>query len=581
MTLRKTLTLLLALGVLAAPIAAARPSDRSQARAQETLPGSLELVGHEPLEMRGMNAALAVHGNHAYIGSRTDNHGQGNAGVMVVDVSKPDAPKVVSKIEEPHENNPGETSREMRVWKSKDLLIVMNLFSNCGEIHGCAPTEGDDNFRFYDISGANAAEPKFISEYKPTVNPHEFYLWEDPKDPNRALMFMSTPGGNTQLMVTDISDARNGKFKELYTTRFPADGSLHSLTITPDGSLGYVAHLTGGFMMIDTSDFATNAPDPKIQLLTAPADAPKWEGPGAHSAVPVWGTDYVFVADEVYGEALQALGGHGCPWGWVRMVDASDRAKPKVVAEHKLLPYNTEEFCTTDPPRPFSSYASHNPTLTKHLAIISWHSGGLQVIDLTDPAKPKQAAEWYPEPLPAVVMEDPVLSSGQDKVVVWSFPIIQDGLIYVVDVRNGLYILRYKGLYDSEVSATKFLEGNSNLGDALALGGVTNEPEPTPEPPAGTCTITGTSDRDLLTGKSGPDVICGKGGNDAIHGAGGNDIIKAGRGNDSVQGGAGDDNIRGGGGKDRLSGGSGNDQLNGGRGKDTCKGGAADTKTSC
>jgi hypothetical protein len=49
----------------------------------------------------------------------------------------------------------------------------------------------------------------------------------------------------------------------------------------------------------------------------------------------------------------------------------------------------------------------------------------------------------------------------------WSFPIIKDGLIYVTDLRNGLYILRYKGPHADEVANISFLEGNSNQGDAL------------------------------------------------------------------------------------------------------------------
>ena len=60
-----------------------------------------------------------------------------------------------------------------------------------------------------------------------------------------------------------------------------------------------------------------------------------------------------------------------------------------------------------------------------------------------------------------------MLSSGRDKVVMWSYPVIKDGLIYVTDVRNGLYILRYTGPHASEVAGVEFLEGNSNLGDAL------------------------------------------------------------------------------------------------------------------
>jgi hypothetical protein len=292
-------------------------------------------------------------------------------------------------------------------------------------------------------------------------------LWDDPKQPGRTLMFQSTPGAGAGLLVTDVSKARQGKFTELGAYAFPGfKDRLHSLTVTTDGKRAHVAHLQGGYFVIDTSELAAGKKDPKIRIITMPQDAPTWPGPGAHSAVKLFGSDYAFVADEVYGEALKALGGHGCPWGWVRMIDSRNPAKPKVVAEYKL-PQNEQSFCTTDVPRPSSSYSAHNPTLTKNLALITWHSGGLQAIDVSDPRKPRMAAGFVPSPLPAVMYEDPALSAGQDKVVMWSFPIIKDGLIYVVDLRNGLYVLRYKGPHAKEVSQTRFLEGNSNFGDAL------------------------------------------------------------------------------------------------------------------
>jgi hypothetical protein len=71
--------------------------------------------------------------------------------------------------------------------------------------------------------------------------------------------------------------------------------------------------------------------------------------------------------------------------------------------------------------------------------------------------------------LASVATEDPALSRGPNKVVMWSFPIIRDGLIYVVDIRNGLFVLRYTGPRSGEVGGISFLEGNSNLGDAGAL----------------------------------------------------------------------------------------------------------------
>ncbi len=57
----------------------------------------------------------------------------------------------------------------------------------------------------------------------------------------------------------------------------------------------------------------------------------------------------------------------------------------------------------------------------------------------------------------------------QSKVVTWSYPIISKGLVYVIDVRNGLFILKYTGPHADEVRDVNFLEGNSNLGDALEL----------------------------------------------------------------------------------------------------------------
>ena len=58
----------------------------------------------------------------------------------------------------------------------------------------------------------------------------------------------------------------------------------------------------------------------------------------------------------------------------------------------------------------------------------------------------------------------------------WSYPVIQDGLIYTVDLRNGLYILKYNGPYSHEVDAVSFLEGNSNQGDALCYEPVAGAP---------------------------------------------------------------------------------------------------------
>jgi hypothetical protein len=460
--------------------------------------GSITQVGHDPLMNRGMNAAMAIHGDYAYIGSRTDggHEGMPHGGVMVVDISDPSDPTLLGP---PFDANPGESSRELRVWRSQDILIVLN--TNCGVgdmLHHCT-LPSISNFRFYDISGAHARTPRLIHQLN--ADTHEFFLWQDPRNRDRALIFAGNAsstcairGGSPScpFSVWDISPLLEGEapitlFSGLHGyTRFPPfpeplqkpTGSLHSLSVSNDGSRAYFALLTGGFAVVDVSDFAEGAPMPQPRQITRNEARPVWTGPGAHSAIKLWGRDWAWVSDEVYGTATGSA--HGCPWGWARMVDISDPTTPTVEAEFRL-PENQPDSCDDWNP-PHTSYSAHNPTLTPHIAFSTWHSGGFQAVSIQNAHRPYQLAEFFPEPLDEVLLEDPRLSSDPDtgrneKVVMWSYPIVKDGLIYVVDLRNGLYVLSYRGDFAKEVQRISFLEGNSNQGDALCFEPVGRAPD--------------------------------------------------------------------------------------------------------
>ena len=496
-------TLLLPASVTAEPsgkATAAQGKKATAAASKKNKTGRFKQVGHEPLMSRGMNAAIAIHGDYAYIGSRTDggHEDMPHGGILVVDISKPHKPRVVAG---PLDARPGESSRELRVWRSQDILIVLN--TNCGvgdALHHCTQPSVS-NFRFYDISGANATDPELVNQFE--VDTHEFFLWQDPSDADRALIFAGNAGSTCTLRganrvpscpfsVWDISPVADGGspitlFSGLHGyTRFPAfpapvqkpTGGLHSLSVSNDGSTAYFALLTGGFAVVDVSDFAEGVPSPQPRRITLNEARPTWPGPGAHSAVKLWNRDWVWVSDEVYGTATAP--DHGCPWGWARMIDISDPSRPTVEAEYRL-PENDPSTCDEwNPPR--TSYSAHNPTLTPHIAFTTWHSGGMQAVSLVNPRRPYQLAEFFPRPLREVMLEDPRLSSDPDtgrheKVVMWSYPIIKDGLIYVVDLRNGLYVLKYRGALSKEVKRTEFLEGNSNQGDALCFEPVGTAPD--------------------------------------------------------------------------------------------------------
>jgi hypothetical protein len=482
---------------LLAAIAAVTLVLPATASGQQAKTGSLAQVGHEPLMNRGMNSAIAIHGEYAYIGSRTDggHEGMPHGGVMVVDISEPSDPALLGP---PFDAKAGESSRELRVWRSQDILIVLN--TNCGVgdmLHHCTQPS-ISNFRFYDISGAHASSPRLIHQLN--ADTHEFFLWEDPRNPDRALIFAGNAsstcairGGSPScpFSVWDISPLLDGEapitlFSGLHGyTRFPPapepvqkpTGGLHSLSISNDGARAYFALLTGGFAVVDVSDFAAGRPNPQPHPITLNEARPVWPGPGAHSAIKFWKRDWAWVSDEVYGTATGA--GHGCPWGWARIVNIDDPQRPTVRADYRL-PENDPSTCDDwNPPR--TSYSAHNPTLTPKIAFTTWHSGGFQAVSIQRPTRPSQLAEFFPRPLDEVMLEDPRLSSDPDtgrheKVVMWSYPIIKDGLIYVIDLRNGLYVLKYRGDFQKEIDRITFLEGNSNQGHALCYEPVGTAP---------------------------------------------------------------------------------------------------------
>ncbi len=448
-------------------------------RAPDT-PGSFTLVGHNPLESRGMNAAIAVNKGFVYAGSRTDgSNGRTRAGIMIVDARNPADPKTAGMMAPPLEGNPQESSRELRVWRSQEILIV--LHTNCGgaTAHLCQQPNRS-SMKFYDIKGANATNPQLL--HANTRDTHEFFIWEDPKNPKRALMFEATAGGT--FAIYDLSPLLNADPATRAPVRLfqgnhgfaapPQSGSgIHSFSVSNDGKRAYFALLTRGFGVTDVSDFTDTDPTTNTyRTVTPSANKVTWPGPGAHSAIKLWNKDAVYVSDEVYGTATGA--GHGCPWGWTRFIDIKDETRPAVVEEYRL-PENEPLSCATfNPPR--TSYSAHNPTLTPNIAFSTWHSGGLQAMDISDPTNVTQLAEYKPEPLPSVDFEDPRLSNdgvlpgrSDNRVVMWSYPVIENGLIYVLDLRNGLYILKYNGPHAQEVADIKFLEGNSNQGDALCF----------------------------------------------------------------------------------------------------------------
>jgi hypothetical protein len=137
------------------------------------------------------------------------------------------------------------------------------------------------------------------------------------------------------------------------------------------------------------------------------------------------------------------------------------------------IPENSPGQCAAVPG---STWTSHNPTMTANLALVSWYSGGLQVIGLDDPAHPQRLAELRPSGVHPTLRD---LQLGTSDAMTWSYPVINQGLVYVVDINQGLLVLRYAGPRQDEIGGLAFAEGNSNL---VAAGAAAASPTPAPSP---------------------------------------------------------------------------------------------------
>jgi hypothetical protein len=412
---------------LALLVAVAAPTAHAQATIQE--------VGADNLGARGLNSALAIAGTCAYVGSR----GQGP--VEVVDIAQPGQPRTVGSLG----GASGATTRELRAVPDRHLLVVMSYALVPG---------GANRFDIYHWD-TDCGHPQPLGAYDfGAATPHEFYLWSSG---SRLLLFTAMfHGGAGALQVIDASDpARPG----LAGTWAAPIGSLHSLSLSPDGATAYLALWTGGLLVADASDFTAARPNPALRLVTQPADALRPPpGGNVHSAVQVPGRSLLVLTDERYPPA--------CPFGPARIADISDPAHPRLAAT----------FAPPDVPCGGGTHTSHNPTPTGNLALVTWYSNGLQVFDISDPASPQRVASFQPQG-PEPGQRD--IQLGVSQSMSWSYPVIRNGLIYLADIDSGLHVLRYQGPHAEEIDRLAFSEGNSNLTALIPTPAPTPSTHPT------------------------------------------------------------------------------------------------------
>ncbi len=277
------------------------------------------------------------------------------------------------------------------------------------------------------------------------------------------------------------------------------------MSVSDDGTRVYMADSQAGFYTLDSTALATDPdcnpdheaannpclkklnPDPLATLDPSPPDNPSrlleevtivsGDRGGHHSFVRVPGVRAA-IPDEssgagatlVFAIAADEIGGpDACPWSWTRVLNITEDPVPEESTPAQIAtlmyPENVVENCPESNQKvnlgnalQGGRFRGHNPTVLKNLVVQTNYASGLRIWDISNPYTPFEVGVFFPEPVPA-----PNTSGDSNQISVWSYPIILDGLIYVVGINEGLLVLRYKGPRREEIEAIVGpCEGNSS-----------------------------------------------------------------------------------------------------------------------
>jgi len=368
---------------------------------------NFELVGYDPVGSIGWHGGLALKDDCAYVGNYV------NPAVSIVQISDPAQPLQLDGLP----ISPGAAPVELRTIPDLNLLVVADM--------------GLSQLLTFDVS--DCAQPAALGRLDLPGPPHEFYLW---RNESRVLAYLAMfDHPPPDLVVVDLTEPSAPEEVARWSAADEGvPGILHSLSVSSDGSTAYLAMWHGGFLMLEVD----------LPYLTVKRDEQGGFGPAdfsnTHSAVPLQDPRFVLLASEIF----------DCPFAGLAIADIIDPAHPEIVSRFTL----PENRCD-DLPHPDAVFSSHNPLVVDNLVFVSWYAAGVQALDVRDPYAPRRVGQFVPTG--KGIASRGLL--GSYRAQMFSYPILRDGLLYVTDSRNGLYVLRYTGP-GAEVLGLRWVEGN-------------------------------------------------------------------------------------------------------------------------
>jgi len=425
--------------------------------------GELNLAG-------GLNADVWAYKNFAYVG--TWSGPCPGTGVKIIDVSDPAHPHQVATAA----GYPNTSAEDMQVTSVRTASFTGDLLGvglqDCGLPDQASGLTGLDlwdvtdpahptHLGFYDVGPSGGVHE--LSLTKRTIAGHErvFALAAVPFAEVISTAFTATTRGDFQLI--DVTDPRHPALADDWGAGkdgglpfgapffglpapfdctpppgqapacrggFPA-AFAHSATPSADGTTAYVAYWDDGAIVLDLTN-----PD-AIRMVGRTIYPAGSEG-DTHSAVPNGDSSLLVTTDEDFSPTDRKAAGEpklvGDTWGFARIWSLADPAHPT-----RLSNFATPHSLTN---KTDGFYAVHNPEVRGNTLYLSWYSDGLRIVDITNPATPREIGFFRPRPtLDPTGFFGPNFGAGGHPIPFdWGVHVVGDR-IYLSDINFGLYIV--------------------------------------------------------------------------------------------------------------------------------------------
>jgi hypothetical protein len=378
--------------------------------------GSSNIRHLSRMELPG-GGQIVIQGTTAFVG-----HQHGPEGTTILDIADPRKPKVLSQIMCAH---PWSHSHKARV--AGDIMVV-NSEREPGK--GTIRAYPEGGFRIYDVK--DRTNPKLITFHKTHgKGVHRFDL-----DETYAYISTEMDGYVGNILV--IYDIRNPS-KPTEVGRWCMENQYVANGDTPhpkgaehrlhhamrNGNQMFAGCWMSGVSVIDVSDISRPKTLSRYEYKP-PHPEPTHTFLGVPHAI---GGKRIAVSTEE--ERANRGPDTGKPHAPLRTWDVTDPTQPKILCTYELAeaatPYDTNVVR-------FGTHQLREKVDTDNLLYVTWFAGGLRIMDISDPAHPRERGYFIPKPGDGV-----------------NAPLTNDickddrGLLFVTDKKRGLDVIEFRG----------------------------------------------------------------------------------------------------------------------------------------